>query len=202
LDRDPRAVCRQDLPYINAEMAELLVGLLVDVARTHGYQLIDKGANGAGAQAHSAPPPPQPTSDEDRAYAEAALDSECKALAALGPGDRNNALNNASLKLHQLVAAGLLTAEEVEARLIEAAKANGSFAEDGEKQVRATIRSGAKVGLTQPRKMPPDPRQHTRLTRRWLCFSAGWCCRASIRSMRCWARLPPTPCRETRSGLA
>jgi hypothetical protein len=155
LDRDPRAVCRQDLPYINAEMAELPVGLLVDVARAHGYQLIGKGANGEGAQAHSAPPPPQSISDEDRAYAEAALDSECKALAALGPGDRNNALNNASLKLHQLVAAGLLTAEEVEARLIEAAKANGSFAEDGEKQVRATIRSGAKLGLRQPRQIPP-----------------------------------------------
>jgi hypothetical protein len=158
LDRDPRAVCRQDLPYINAEMAKLLVDLLVDVAHAHGYQLIDKsakGANGAGAQTYSAPPPPHSISEEDRAYAEAALDSECKALAALGPGDRNNALNNASLKLHQLVAAGLLTAEEVEARLIEAAKANGSFAEDGEKQVRATIRSGAKLGLRQPRQIPP-----------------------------------------------
>jgi Bifunctional DNA primase/polymerase, N-terminal len=162
LDRDPRAVCRQDLPYINAEMAELLVKLLVDIACAHGYQLIDKGAkgaNGVGAQAQvqahaQAPPPPQPTSDEDRAYAQAALDRECSALAALGPGDRNNALNTASLKLHQLVAAGMLTAEEVEARLIEAAKANGSFAEDGEKQVRATIRSGAKLGLTQPRQIP------------------------------------------------
>jgi Bifunctional DNA primase/polymerase, N-terminal len=162
LDRDPRAVRRQDLPCINAEMAELLVDLLVDIARAHGYQPIDKdtkGINGAGAQAqaqtHSAvPPPPQPTSAEDRAYAQAALDSECNALAQAGKGDRNNALNNASLKLHQLVAAGVLTAEEVEARLIEAAKANGSFAEDGEKQVRATIRSGAKLGLTQPRQIP------------------------------------------------
>jgi Bifunctional DNA primase/polymerase, N-terminal len=159
LDRDPRAVCRQDLPYISAEVAKSLVDLLVNVACVHGYQPIDKGAegaNGAGAQAHAqAPPPPQPTSDEDRAYAQAALDSECNALAALGPGDRNNALNNASLKLHQLVAAGVLTAEEVEARLIEAAKANGSFGEDGEKQIRATIRSGAKLGLTQPRQIPP-----------------------------------------------
>jgi putative DNA primase/helicase len=67
LDRDPRAVCRQDLPYISAEVAKSLVDLLVNVACVHGYQPIDKGAegaNGAGAQAHAqAPPPPQPTSD-------------------------------------------------------------------------------------------------------------------------------------------
>jgi hypothetical protein len=151
-DKDLRTVRREDLPYINGEMAELLIGLLVGIARAHGYQLINKGASGAGAVGQSTPR--GPTSDEDRAYADAALDSECNALAQIGKGDRNNALNNASLKLHQLVAAGLLTAEDVEARLIEAYKANGGYADDGEQQTLATIRSGAKLGLTQPREIP------------------------------------------------
>jgi hypothetical protein len=149
---DLRTVRHDDLPYINGEMAELLIDRLTDIARKHGYQPIGKGANGNGAAPVEAPC--RSICDDDRAYAEAALAGECDLLARVGAGDRNNALNIASLKLHQLVAAGLLTAGEVEARLIAAYKANGGYADDGEKQTLATIHSGAKLGLTQPRKIP------------------------------------------------
>ena len=149
---DPRTVRRECLPFVNGEIAELLMDRLADIAIAHGYQPARNKSTGNGAS--NGTTPRRPTSGEDSAYAKAALDRECAELAKVGKGDRNNALNIASLKLHQLVAAGLLTSEEVEARLIEAYKANGGYADDGEAQTLATIRSGAKIGMMQPRKIP------------------------------------------------
>ena len=87
------------------------------------------------------------------AYGRAALDAEIAALANTAPGGRNHALNRASFSLHQLVAGGELDGAEVQARLIEAATANGLMADphDGPRAVLATIRSGARAGLAHPR---------------------------------------------------
>jgi Bifunctional DNA primase/polymerase, N-terminal len=85
------------------------------------------------------------------AYGAAALKVEIDALANAPRGSRNHALNRASFALHQLVAGGELDASDVEQRLIEAATANGLLAEDGPRQVMATIRSGARAGLKLPR---------------------------------------------------
>jgi putative DNA primase/helicase len=85
------------------------------------------------------------------AYGAAALKNEIDALAGTAPGSRNHALNRASFSLFQLVAGGELDGTEVERRLYEAAEANGLVREDGARQVRATIRSGASAGLQRPR---------------------------------------------------
>jgi putative DNA primase/helicase len=85
------------------------------------------------------------------AYGRAALDRECAALAATPTGQRNNALNLASFKLHQLVGGGELRDEEVVFRLIEACVRNGLVAADGLHSVQATIRSGMNAGLRYPR---------------------------------------------------
>jgi hypothetical protein len=85
------------------------------------------------------------------AYGAAALSRECAALAAIASGGRNDGLNLASFRLHQLVAGGELDQRDVEDRLIEACERNGLIADDGLLSVRATIRSGANAGLQYPR---------------------------------------------------
>jgi hypothetical protein len=70
---------------------------------------------------------------------------------------RNDALNRASFSLHQLVAGGGLDGDVVRERLFAAAEACGLVAEDGAAKVHATIESGAKAGLQQPRQAPVHP---------------------------------------------
>jgi hypothetical protein len=88
------------------------------------------------------------------AYGAAALENEIAELASTPHGGRNNALNRASFSLHQLVASGELDGGEVERRLIAATAQNGLLADDGLRQVLATIRSGARAGSQHPRSRP------------------------------------------------
>ena len=85
------------------------------------------------------------------AYGAAALDRECTALAAVGPGARNHALNRAAFRLFQLVAGGELDGRTVGEQLVEACRRNGLAEDDGLPSVLATARSGARAGLRQPR---------------------------------------------------
>jgi hypothetical protein len=101
-----------------------------------------------------AAPPRSPigtSSASSAAYGHAALDREIAALAATTPGARNAALNCASFRLHQLVAGQELYGDEVARGLLNAAQTNGLLAEDGVRQVQATIRSGANAGMRFPR---------------------------------------------------
>jgi hypothetical protein len=86
-----------------------------------------------------------------KAWARAALDYECKAVAAAQPGMRNSTLNTAAFNLYQIVAGGELDEEDVYDRLFEAAETCGLVADDGAAQVEATIASGAAAGRQQPR---------------------------------------------------
>jgi putative DNA primase/helicase len=88
------------------------------------------------------------------AYGARALEREIDALTNAAPGGRNRALNRASFSLHQLVAGGELNSGEVEGRLIGASAANGLIAADGLPSVMATIESGRRAGLQQPRRRP------------------------------------------------
>jgi hypothetical protein len=96
------------------------------------------------------------TGGDRSAYARAALEYEIASLASTPQGQRNHALNRASFALHQLVASGELDAAEVQDRLVAAASANGLMTDptDGPRAVLATIRSGARAGLQQPRSRP------------------------------------------------
>ena len=88
------------------------------------------------------------------AWARAALDYECKTVAAAQAGMRNTTLNTAAFNLYQIVAGGRLDEEEVHDRLFEAAQACGLVADDGAAAVEATIASGAQAGRAQPRSQP------------------------------------------------
>jgi hypothetical protein len=105
-------------------------------------------------------PQPPPVQNASRSYlgrsgryGYAALESEIELLAKAPTGTRNHALNRASFALHQLVAGGELDANEVHAKLIAAATANGlmSDPDDGPSSVERTIASGARAGLMHPR---------------------------------------------------
>lgn len=95
-------------------------------------------------------------SDERRRYAEAALRGEADIVAAAGSGERNNQLNISALKLGSLVAAGELSQGEVIGALYDASVANGYVADDGQSAAMATINSGIRKGMEQPREIP-DP---------------------------------------------
>jgi hypothetical protein len=93
------------------------------------------------------------------AYALEALDDECKIVSDAPEGSRNDLLNIAAMKLGQLVAAGELGQAPVADALYGAAAACGLVKDDGGKSVRATIKSGLRKGMTQPRKIPDGDRR-------------------------------------------
>ncbi len=96
----------------------------------------------------------------DKAWARAALERECKTVAAAQPSTRNDTLNTAAFNLFQIVAGGGLDEQEVRDRLFEAAQICGLVADDGVASVESTINSAAQAGRTQPRTRPqPRPQQ-------------------------------------------
>lgn len=66
-------------------------------------------------------------------------------------GGRNNALNRSAYYLGKLVGGGLLSEQEAESALYAAAESIGLVHYTGERQVRATIRSGLSAGARRPR---------------------------------------------------
>jgi hypothetical protein len=97
------------------------------------------------------PPAPGPAGRRG-GYGRAALARERAAVATAQPGRRNATLNRAAFNLGQLVAAGLLEAEEVRAVLLAAALEAGN----PEAKARATIASGLAGGAAKPRRRPGE----------------------------------------------
>jgi hypothetical protein len=96
--------------------------------------------------------PPAPTSaGHSGGYGRAALARERAAVATAQPGRRNATLNRAAFNLGQLVAAGLLEADQVRAGLLAAAVEAGN----PEAKARATIASGLAGGAAKPRRRRP-----------------------------------------------
>lgn len=92
------------------------------------------------------PPPVRPGS-----YAAAALREEAEAVATAQAG-RNCRLNRAAFSCGQLVAAGTLTEAEVHEALMAAAEACGLVAWTGARACEATIASGLRAGMANPRR--------------------------------------------------
>lgn len=85
-------------------------------------------------------------------YVIAAVDGECRELAAMAPGSgRNQRLFIASAKLGELVGAGLLRDEDAESALERAATECGLVKEDGLRAVRLTVAGGLRRGIANPR---------------------------------------------------
>ena len=93
-------------------------------------------------------PPAPTTTGHSGGYGQAALARERAAVATAQPGRRNATLNRAAFNLGQLVAAGLLEADQVRAVLLTAALEAGN----PEAKARATIESGLRGGAAKPRR--------------------------------------------------
>jgi hypothetical protein len=86
-------------------------------------------------------------------WARSALDREAGAVATAPQHTCNATLNRAAFRLGQLVAAGLLDAEQVAAVLLEAALAAPATGHaDRERKARQTITSGLRAGARTPRR--------------------------------------------------
>jgi putative DNA primase/helicase len=142
---------------------------LVDlVLRRGAFEEKQAGGSGIGARAAAGVKPPAGKGGDSaiavgdeavRKYGLSALDAELQTVRQAGPGGRNQALNIASLKLAQLVAAGALNEAFVRAALENAAGDCGLIKDDGIRSVRATIESGFRKGRTQPRDVEEIRRQ-------------------------------------------
>jgi Bifunctional DNA primase/polymerase, N-terminal len=107
------------------------------------------------AQRTTGPPPPPAAVAGGRAerYARAVLDREAAAVRAAPAGTCNHTLNRAAFNLGQLVAAGLLDAEQVRTVLLEAAMAAPATGHaERERKARQTIKSGLHAGARTPRR--------------------------------------------------
>jgi hypothetical protein len=105
-----------------------------------------------------APPKPVRVSDLDRTsrYVAAAVDSECNTLAGMSRASgRNLRLFMAAANLGEFVGAGLLPQSVAEDALEGAAAECGLTHEDGPHAIRATIASGMRKGMANPREVRP-----------------------------------------------
>ena len=147
------------------------IGPGIDVRGNGGYICLPPSRNATGGAYQWEPGGPQNAAlappwlvalakaTKARAWARAALERECKNVAAALPGTRNTTLNTAAFNLFQIVAGGGLDEQEVRDRLFEAAETCRLVADDGVAAVEATIESGAQAGRKQPRTRP-QPLSH------------------------------------------
>ncbi|MCF8503277.1 MAG: bifunctional DNA primase/polymerase [Caulobacter sp.] len=92
------------------------------------------------------------TTGQRVAYISKVLQSEGEKVACAAPGMRNNLLFLASCNVGRFIPA-LLTVEIAESVLLAAAETCGLIAEDRERGVLATIRSGLRRGMQSPREI-------------------------------------------------
>jgi Bifunctional DNA primase/polymerase, N-terminal/YspA, cpYpsA-related SLOG family len=87
-------------------------------------------------------------------YGQAAVDRECRELAAMPPDSgRNRRLFDAGLRLYSLAAGGVLDEAQVERELLKAAERCGLLATEA-KATRLTLASARRIGMTHPRGVP------------------------------------------------
>jgi Bifunctional DNA primase/polymerase, N-terminal len=103
------------------------------------------------------PPAPRPAGRDGgrgaERYAQAALQREAARVRTAPPYTCNDTLNRAAFNLGQLVAAGLLDADQVRAVLLAAALAAPATGHaDRERKATATITSGLRGGAAKPRR--------------------------------------------------
>lgn len=95
-------------------------------------------------------------------YAAAAFDGEVSAVRSAREGVRNITLNNAALALGSLVGAGFLTESLVRSALTAAASDAGLSVPE----IEATLNSGLRAGIAQPRQIP-EPTQRPSRQESW-----------------------------------
>lgn len=134
----------------------------------HGRDQDAPATSRSAARPPSTGPAPMSRDEKVLNYALKALHAEVDALGSTTEGSRNDRLNRAAYALGQLVGAGALEEHDVVDALEAAADRCGLLREDGVRSVRATIQSGLRGGIAQPRdlsdignKRPAAPAQRS-----------------------------------------
>jgi hypothetical protein len=158
-------------PNVEIRNSASKIGPGIDVRGNGGYVIWPPSRNATGGTYQWEPGGPQiaalapswlialAKATKAKAWAKAALDRECKNVAAAQPGKRNNTLNTAAFNLGQIIGGGALDEQEVRDRLFEAAETCRLVADDGAAAALATIDSGITDGKKQPRTRPQSPSQ-------------------------------------------
>jgi hypothetical protein len=169
-------------PSVDIRNSTGKIGPGIDVRGNGGYVCLPPSKSATGGEYRWAPNLPKQAAPapawlialakatKAKAWAKAALERECKAVASAQPGTRNATLNTAAFNLFQIVAGRGLDEQEVYDRLYEAAETCGLVADDGPQQVWATINSGAAAGRQHPRTRPQPPPQGARPTIRFTPY--------------------------------
>ena len=139
------------------------------------YDLIEKPEPKAEPKANGANGAAYEFQDDGRlaAYVRAALEGECRDLAALSKGRRNHQLNVSAFRLAHFVEAGHLHEDYLRQHLMAAAEACGLVKDKGEKSARATIASGCARPHSQPAHHSRAAREDVRFHERRRTESAA-----------------------------
>lgn len=137
-------------PDAIADAPAWLIDLACGENRARRQRQSDQRTMGGGAA---------PSGKPGGAWAEKALENECRNVAQAATGGRNDRLNKAAFNLGQLVGGEELERGRVERELFAAAAACGLVDDNGESAVLATIKSGLDGGEQKPRHRPaPEPK--------------------------------------------
>jgi hypothetical protein len=102
------------------------------------------------------------------AYLQSMLTGMLGDLSAMGKDSgRNIAVFNKAMKCGNFIAGAGLDEKKATDLLLEASRQNGLVRDDGERSVKASIRSGIKNGKAKPRAVP-DPKDDGPLSSEWL----------------------------------
>ena len=134
------------------------------LARWVGEQLAGRARRTSGAKDkkdYFASPVAPPWSGakpdvRQQAYLDAVLANAASEVAKAEPGGRNDALFTQAMKCGSFVAGAGLDGDAVVDALRKATEKCGLAEDDGEQSVLATMLSGVKVGLDNPRAVPPE----------------------------------------------
>jgi putative DNA primase/helicase len=153
---EPGDVMRADLPLLTEDMARAFVERAAAVMDAAGWswKADSKPKHNGHAAAAAAVTGNEFNAiygDREQKYALAALAGRAHDLEIMPPNSgRNDALNKTAFRLGTMVARGWIGRDEIENRLFAAAAVCGLVADDGERAVRATIKSGLDSGAEQP----------------------------------------------------
>jgi hypothetical protein len=142
---------RDALPLLTEDKAKEFIAAAEQCMSARGWTAKKQpNGNGHAADTNGFLNTTKPTTERERLYARAALESCADELAAAPKGSRNDVLNRKSFRLGTMAARGWIARTEVIDTLFRAAEACGLNADDGDEATRKTLESGLNNGEKHP----------------------------------------------------
>jgi putative DNA primase/helicase len=146
---EPCNVKRQELRHLDAAMAREFLDHAEECMKADGW-IEKRKPNGTASTSERVNDFDELYGNREQKYAVAALHGCAAELAGTAKGGRNDKLNALAFRLGTMTARGWIGRDNVTARLMDAAKACGLVAEDGESSALKTLSSGLDAGEKSP----------------------------------------------------